>query len=90
MHIYVHIHIYLHIYIYLYIHIYKHIYIYISSHPHLVVPLARISLTNLSPLFPIVHRLWQVFRATPRILTKLLNVCSFWSSCFCPAICRGP
>ena len=23
----------------------------------------------LSPLFPIIHRLWQVFRATPRILT---------------------
>ena len=23
----------------------------------------------LSPLFPIVHRLWQVFRATSRILT---------------------
>ena len=29
----------------------------------------------LSPLLPIVHRLWQVFRAT---------------SCFCPAICAGP
>ena len=23
----------------------------------------------LSPLFPIIHRLWQVFRATSRILT---------------------
>ena len=23
----------------------------------------------LSPLFPVVHRLWQVFRATSRILT---------------------
>ena len=44
----------------------------------------------LSPLLPIVHRLWQVFRATSHILTQLLNVCSCWSSCFCPAICGGP
>ena len=44
----------------------------------------------LSPLFLIVHRLWQVFRATSRILTKLLYVCSSWSSCFCLAICWGP
>ena len=36
----------------------------------------------LSPLLPIVHRLWQVFRATSRILTELLYVCSSWSSCF--------
>ena len=42
-----------------------------------------------SPLLPIVHRLWQAFRATSRILTELLNVCSSWSSCFCPAICGG-
>ena len=44
----------------------------------------------LLPLLPIVHRFWQVFRATSRILTELLNVCSSWSSCFCPAICRDP
>ena len=44
----------------------------------------------LSPLLPIVHRLRQVFRATSRILTQLLNVCSSWSSCFCLAICGGP
>ena len=47
-------------------------------------------LDPLSPLFPIVHRLWQVYRTTSRILTWLLNVCSCWSSCFCPAICGGP
>ena len=28
----------------------------------------------LSPLLPIVHHLWQVFRATSRILTELLNI----------------
>ena len=44
----------------------------------------------LSPLLPIDHRLWQVFRATSRILTELLYVCSSWSSCFCLAICGGP
>ena len=42
----------------------------------------------LSPFLPIVHRLWQVFRATSRILTELLYVCSSWSSCFCSSICR--
>ena len=36
----------------------------------------------LSPLLPIVYRLWQVFRATSRILTELPYVCSSWSSCF--------
>ena len=44
----------------------------------------------LSPLLPIVHRLWQVFRATSRILTELLYVCSSWLSCFCSAICGDP
>ena len=44
----------------------------------------------LSPLFPIVHHLWQVFRVTSLILTQLLYVCSSWSSCFCPAKCGGP
>ena len=44
----------------------------------------------LSPLLHIIHYLWQVFRATSRILTYLLDVCSSWSSCFCSAICAGP
>ena len=44
----------------------------------------------LSPLLPIVHRHWQVFRATFSILTELLYVCSSWPSCFCSAICGGP
>ena len=55
--------------------------IYISS------PSCRAASTDiydpLLPLLPIVHRLWQVFRATSRILTELLYVCSSWSSCFC-------
>ena len=44
----------------------------------------------LSPLLPIVHRFWQVIRATSRILTELLYVGSSWSSCFCSAIWGGP
>ena len=56
-----------HIYIYIYTHIYIHIYIYISSSP------CRAGSTNipdpLSTLFPIVHRLRQVFWTTSRILT---------------------
>ena len=44
----------------------------------------------LSPLLPIGHRLWLVFRATSCILTQLLYVCSSWLSCFCLAICGGP
>ena len=44
----------------------------------------------LSPHFPIVHRLRQVFWTTSRIFTYLLYVCSSWSSCFCSAISRGP
>ena len=36
----------------------------------------------LSPLLPIVHRLWRVFKATTRILTQLLYVCSSWSFSF--------
>ena len=43
-------------------------------------------LDALSPLLPIVHRHWQVFRATSRVLTELLYVCSSWPSCFCSAI----
>ena len=59
-------------------------------HHHHVVPLAQISLTLSRNILHIVHRLWQVFRTTSRILTEQLNVCSSWSSCFFPAICGGP
>ena len=45
---------------------------------------------SLSPLLPIVHRFWQVLRATSRILTELLYVCSSWSPCFCLAMLGGP
>ena len=66
----------------------RYIYIYISSSS------CRATGTDipdpLSLLFPIVHRLWQVFRVTSCILTELLYVCSSWSSCFCSAICGGP
>ena len=44
----------------------------------------------LSPLLPIVHRLWRVFRATSHILIEFLYKWSSWSSCFCSAICGGP
>ena len=44
----------------------------------------------LYPLLPIVHRFWQVPRATSRIITELLYVGSSWSSCFCSAIWGGP
>ena len=44
----------------------------------------------LSPLLPIVHRFWQVLRATSRIFTELLYVGSSWSPCFCLAMWRGP
>ena len=44
----------------------------------------------LTPLLSIVYCLWLVFRATSRILTELLYVCSSWPSCFCSAICGGP
>ena len=44
----------------------------------------------LSPLLPIGHHLWPVFKATSCILTQLLHVCSSWSSCFSSAICGGP
>ena len=33
----------------------------------------------LSPRLPIIHRLWQVFGVTSRIITQLLYVCSSWS-----------
>ena len=41
-----------------------------THHHHHVMPLAQIYIPDpLSPLLPIIHRLWQVFRATSRILT---------------------
>ena len=59
----------------------------------------------LSPLLPIVHRLWQVLRAASRILTDLLyemfklavllllghmsGSITCWPSCFCSGICGG-
>ena len=55
-------------------------------HHHYVVPQHGYP-DPLLPLLSIVHRLRQVFRATSRILTELLDVCSSWSSCFCLAIC---
>ena len=39
---------------------------------------------------PIVHRFWQVPRATSRILTELLYVGSSWSPCSWSAMWRGP
>ena len=66
--------------------LYIYIYIYISS--------CRADSTDipypLSPLLYIIHRFWLVFRATSRILTQLLYVCSSWSSCLCLAICGDP
>ena len=44
----------------------------------------------LSPFLPVVHCFWLVLRATFRILTELLYVCSCWPSCLRSAICGGP
>ena len=41
----------------------------------------------LSVFLPIVHSIWQVFRAISLILTELLIVGLSWSSWFCTAIC---
>ena len=43
-----------------------------------------------SPLLPIVHCFWQVFRATSRIGIELLYVGSSWSSYLCSTMWRGP
>ena len=68
--LYMTIHIYFdHVYQSRFVHIYIYIYIYTSSSssscraPSTDIP------DPLSPLLPIVHRLWQVFRAISRILT---------------------
>ena len=48
-------------------------------------------ITNpLSPLLPIIHCFWQVFRGTSSICTELLYVCSSWTSCLCSSLWRGP
>ena len=70
--------------------IYIYIYIYISSLSSSCDATSMDIPNPLSPLHPIVHRLWQVFRATSCILTDLLYVCSSWLSRFCSPICRGP
>ena len=68
-----------------------YIYIYIYHHHHSCFHAASTDIPDpLTPLLPIIHRFWQVFGATSRILTSLLYVCSNWSSCFCLAICAGP
>ena len=88
--------------IYLYKHTSLSVYLSLSfsphvhTHTHTYISLSSCRATStdipdpLSPLLPIVHRLRQVFRATSRILTELLYVCSSWSSRFCSAICGGP
>ena len=43
-----------------------------------------------SPTFSTVHYFQQVYWATSRIYTELLNVGSRWSSCFCSSMWRGP
>ena len=79
------IYIYIAFYIYIFFFLYIYIYIYIS-----LCRAASMDIPDpLSPLLPIVHRLWQVFRATSCILTELLYVCSSWPSCFCSAIRGG-
>ena len=44
---------------------------------------------SLSPLRPIIHRFWQVLRATSHILTELLYVGSSLSPCFCSTMWGG-
>ena len=69
---------------------YIYIYIYISSSSSSSRRAASTDIPDLlSPFLPIFHRFRKVFRATSRILTQLLNVCSSWLFCFCPAICWG-
>ena len=80
----VYTHTHTHIYIYIYI------YIYISSSSSSCSAASTDIPGLISPLLPIVHRLWQVFRAASRILTELLYVCSSWSSCFYLAMCGVP
>ena len=56
--------------------------------------LCRSAITDLpDPLPPpvsIIHRSWQVFKATSCISTELLYIGSSWSSCICSSLWRGP
>ena len=57
-----------------YINTYNYPHTYTHTHTHIYISSScRAASTDipdsLSPLLPIVHRLWQVFRATSRILT---------------------
>ena len=73
-------------------HTHTHIYIYIYIHIFLSSSCRAISTDipdPLSPPFPIVHCFRYVFRATSCIGTKLLYVCSSWSSCLCSSMWRG-
>ena len=70
------------------INIYMKTHVY--THNHILLSSLSSSSSCLSPLFPIVHRFWQIFQATSRILTQLLYVCSSWSSSFSSAICGAP
>ena len=104
--LYTHTHTHTHIYIYIYIiwlgwvgfYGISTIVSYLMPNPiytyFIMLSSCRASSTDipdpLSPLFPIVHRPWQVFRSSSRILTELLYECSTWPSCFCSAIYRGP
>ena len=75
------------IYIYAKIRTHTHTQLYIYIYIYIII---MSNLDPLTPLFPIVHRLWLVFRATSRILTELLYVCSSWSFCISLYICGGP
>ena len=90
MYVQIYVFIYTHICICISLCINKDMYIYISSSSSSCNAVSMDIPDPLSPLLPIVHRLWQVFRAESCILTELLYVCSSWSSCFCSAICGGP
>ena len=82
MYIYIYIYIYIDTYIHIYIHTYIYTYIYISSSLSYRATSTDIP-DPLLPLHTIIHRLWQVFRATSRFITELLYVGLSWSSCFC-------
>ena len=59
-------------------HTHTHTYIYIYIYIYISCRAASTDIPDpLSPLLPIVHRFWQVFWATSRILTELLYSCMF-------------
>ena len=61
----------LYVYTYSYFNIYIYIYIYISSSSSSCRAASTDIPDPLSPLLPIVHHLWQAFRAKSRIYTQL-------------------